>query len=68
MIDLRPEEHAALARLQKAGRDGLTLLEVRLSFAIRLQLAGLAQIHSGVPQRVTITNKGAAFHRRDTFA
>lgn len=68
MIELAQHEYQILRDLQRAGAAGLTLRETRLSTAIRLQLAGVARISSGAPQRVTITQQGAAFLRRTVWA
>ncbi|MCR5875124.1 hypothetical protein LRS10_13580 [Phenylobacterium sp. J426] len=67
MFDLRDFEHAALADLTRAGAEGLTLDRVGTSAAIRLQLLGLAKINREHPQRVFVTQKGAAFARRGVF-
>ena len=68
MIDLRDIEHDTLRDLARAGADGLDLGSVGASVAIRLELASLASITKGAPQRVRATAQGVAFSRRSVFA
>jgi len=69
MIDLIPAEHESLARLVRAGADGLLLRDITVSHAIRLGLMGLATIQrGGKPQRVFVTAQGRAFSQRSAFA
>lgn len=70
MIDLLDIEHAALVAIVAAGTDGMILdgRELKLSTAVRLEMAGLVSIDHSRPQRVIATAKGRAFRHRGAFA
>lgn len=66
MIQLHPDEYRALRDIISAGSDGLVLTgrDVRLSTAIRLEMAGHVTIQNGQRIRVTATSQGRAFQWR----
>lgn len=68
MIDLLPHEHDSLRQAVRAGDEGVSITDVGVGAACRLELAGLATITKGPRQRVVATSQGAAFLRRDAHS
>lgn len=65
MLALTPAEIDALGPLVAAGDDGVLLgPEMKLSAAVRLEMAGYATIKNGDRMRATVTPAGKSFHRR----
>jgi len=66
MIQLAPYEHDAMRWIVGAGADGYVLdgRSVRLSTAIRLEMAGMARLENGGRIKVYATAQGRAFHFR----
>jgi hypothetical protein len=70
MIALTEAEEHALRAIVRAGADGLVLdgRELKLSHAVRLEMARFVTIDHSRPQTVRATQQGVAHSRRAVWA